>query len=121
LAETMNGREYLEEIIDRTVSFQESSRTVDLDLKISALILALEKLQRIRRCKRKPMSFEEFEQCSLFIDINKIVLVESKTHGSSSAGTKPIRMQAPLLLFLLLNHRDEYPFFEIIESFVGWI
>jgi len=37
------------------------------------------------------------------------------------SGTRPIRLQAPLMLFLLLHHRDQYQILEIIESFVGWM
>lgn len=117
----MKGREYLEDFIDRTVVLQDYPRKVDLDLKISALILLLEKLQRIRRSKQEPMRFEEFEQCKLFVDIDKLVLVAPKTFANLGSGTRPIQLQAPLLLFLLLHHRDQYQILEIIESFVGWM
>jgi len=117
----MRGREHLEQTVDRIVIIRKLLREVNLDLKISALILALEKLQRIRRSKQAPLSFEDFEQCALVVEPGRMVLTADNTGLSATSGTQPIRMQAPLLLFLLLHHRDQYPVFEIIESFVGWI
>jgi len=69
----MNGREYLEDFVDRTMVLQDFPGKIDVDLKISALILTLEKLQRIRRSKLEPMEYETFEQCILFLDAHKVL------------------------------------------------
>lgn len=121
MAESMKDPRYLEGIVDRTVFIQGFPRKVDLDLKISALILTLEKLRRIRRPKQEPMEYEEFEQCELFFDTDKIVLTAPGQFSSMGSGTPPIRLQAPLLLFLLLRHREQYQVLEIIECFIKWI
>jgi len=117
----MKDPKYLEGIVDRTVIIQDFPRKVDLDLKISALILTLEKLRRIRRPKQEPIEYEEFEQCELFFDTDKIVLAAPEHFSSMGSGTPPIRLQAPLLLFLLLRHREQYQVLEIIEFFIEWI
>ena len=118
----MAGSEFdhgsLEALVNRMIRVEGLPRNDDLDLKIAVLGLALEKLQRLRRSTTQPIEFEKFEQCRLVVDGDRIVLTAPGEFRRMGTGTPPIQLQAPLLLFLLLHHRERYSVLDIIRLFV---
>lgn len=67
------------------------------------------------------MSFEEFTQCQVLADTDKLFVAAPQSFKPRGTGTTAIQLQAPLLLFLLSHHRDRYPVLEIIRLFVATV
>ena len=107
-----------EALVDRWVAVQNLSGREPIALKIELLALMLQKLKHARRQKREHVTFEEFEQCHLFADAHRLVVTAPDEFVKLGAGTEPIRLQAPLLLFLLIYHRERYEVLKIIDLFI---
>lgn len=111
----------LERLIDRWVEVEGHPSTDPLGLKIEVLSLALEKLRHARKQKGEQITFEEFEQSILFSDTDCLHLIADQQPHNVGKGTVPIRLQLPLLLFLLVHHRERLSVLAIIELFIDKI
>jgi len=111
----------LEQLIDRWVEVEGYSSPDPLGLKIEVLSLALAKLRHARKQKGEQITFEEFEQSTLFPDTDTLRLIVPKHSRDVGTGTAPIRLQVPLLLFLLVHHRERLSVLAIIDLFIDKI
>lgn len=111
----------LERLLDRWVEVDGHASNDPLGQKIEVLALALEKLRHARRQKGEQITFEEFEQSILFPDTDCLRLIVPKNSRHVGTGTAPIRLQLPLLLFLLVHHRASLSVLEIINGFIDKI
>jgi len=115
----MLDRESVEEFIDRVVIPENFPGSDSLDRKIELLCFALEELKFVRGGDTDEVSFEEYVQSDVRISGNKLLISAPAVSRNQGSGTSPIQLQAPLLLFLLLNHKERYQVLEIIKYFIG--
>jgi hypothetical protein len=111
----------LERLIDRWVEVDGHASNDAIGLKIEVLSLALEKLRHARKQKGEQITFEEFEQSILFPDTDCLRLIADQLHYDVGKGTAPVRLQVPLLLFLLVHHRERLSVLAIIDLFIDKI
>ncbi len=90
-----------------------------LDLKVALLSLVLDQLKHERQTAEDIVDFETYTQSQIFADTDKLIIAAPPLTKDQGAGTAPIRLQSPLLLFLLLYHRDRFRVLEIIQQFIG--
>lgn len=114
----MNDHKAVEALIDQLVIVRGFSSQDSLDLKIELMSFVLEYLKHARRNKGEEVSFEKFVQCGLHTDGNKLVISAPQNVRDPGTGAASIQFQAPLLMFLLLNHRERYQVLDIIELFI---
>lgn len=114
-------RAALEQLLNRWVEVDGHASDDPLGLKIEVLSLALEKLRHARKQKGEQITFEEFEQSTLFPDTDCLRLFVPKNSRDVGTGTAPIRLQLPLLLFLLVHHRADLSVLQIIDGFIDKI
>lgn len=114
----MLDRESVEEFIDRVVIPENFPGSDSLDRKIELLCFALEELKFVRGGDTDEVSFEEYVQSDVRISGNKLLISAPAVLRDQGSGKSPIQMQAPLLLFLLLNHKERYQVLEIIKYFI---
>ena len=114
-------RAALEQLLYRWVEVDGHASDDPLGLKIEVLSLALEKLRHARKQKGEQITFEEFEQSTLFPDTDCLRLFVPKNSRDVGTGTAPIRLQLPLLLFLLVHHRADFSVLQIIDGFIDKI
>src|SRR5215203_1964150 len=114
----MNNRKELEDLIDRLVRVQGLVRQPELDAKIALLSFVLEQLMHERRAPEDLVTFEEFSECIVVADSEKLIVAAPKKFKHLGTGTAAIQLQAPLLLFLLLHHRARFPVYDIIRLFI---
>lgn len=117
----MKDRVALEALIDRLVRVQGFGRQPELDAKIALLSFTLEQLKHERRTAEDLVTFEEFTECNVFADTDRLVVTAPASFKHLGTGTAAIQLQAPLLLFLLLHHRERFPVLEIIQLFIAKI
>ena len=117
----MKDREPLEGLIDRWVQVEGFQQKPKLDVKIAVLSYALEQLKHERRAPEELVGFEEFTQCRVFPDTDCLVVSAPQLMKHVGTGCAAIQLQAPLLLFLLLHHRERFPVYEIIRLFIDKI
>lgn len=108
----------MEQLIDKWVHVQGHESNDSIALKIEVLALALEKLRHARKQKGEQITFEHFEESALFADTDKLVLGAPHKYQGVGTGTAPIRLQVPLLLFLLVHHRERLDVLKIIDLFI---
>jgi hypothetical protein len=118
---SMKDQAAIETLIDGWVQVQGLPREPALDAKIALLTFALEHLKHERRAPEDLVTFEEFTECTVFADTNKLVVAAPKFFKHLGTGTAAMQLQAPLLLFLLLHHREKFPVLEIIQLFISKI
>ena len=114
----MKERKALEVLIDQWVQLKGFQSVPELDAKIALLSFALEKLKHERRSAEDLVTFEEFTQCEVFPDTSTLFVSAPTQFKNIGTGTAPIQLQAPLLLFLLLHHRERLTVYDIIRLFV---
>lgn len=114
----MKDREALEALIDQWVQTTGFRQESVLDVKIAVLAFVLEQLKHERRAPEELVKFEEFTQCEVFFDTAKLIVSAPEYFGPVGTGTAAIQFQPPLLLFLLLHHRERYKIYDIIRLFV---
>jgi hypothetical protein len=114
----MKDRKALEALIDQWVQAEGFHQKPDLDMKIALLSFVLEHLKHERRAPEEPVNFEEFTQCQVFPDTARLVVSAPQFLKHVGTGTAAIQLQAPLLLFLLLHHRERFPVYDIIRLFI---
>jgi hypothetical protein len=117
----MKDRDELEALINQLVQLDGFKERPALDVKIAVLTFALEQLKHERRAPEELVTFEEFTQCRVFPDTAKLVVSAPVSFKDVGTGTSPIQLQAPLLLFLLLHHRERLPVYDIIRLFIDKI
>jgi len=115
----MKGRAAIEALIDHLVVAENFSGKSALDLKIALLSLVLEQLKHERQTAEDVVDFETYVQSTIFADTDKLVIAAPILSKDLGAGTAPIRLQSPLLVFLLLYHPNQYHVLEIIQQFIG--
>jgi len=114
----MIQRDDFEGLIDRLVILESFPEQGTLNRKIELLCLALEELKFTRGGKPDEVSFEEYVQSDVRISGNKLLISAPSEIGNIGSGTSPIQLQAPLLLFLLLHHKERYQVLDIIQLFI---
>jgi len=123
----IENRQALELLIDRFLQVEgfasqetltASSQSADLDLKIALLSFLLEELRYERDQDGESVTFEEYVRCRVATSHGAIVISPPEEFESVGSGTAPIQLQSPLLIFLLLHHRERYPVLDIIQQFI---
>jgi len=97
------------------------TRPNDLKAKIDFLERALEILRYKNKHLDNKLEFEEFVQGQIVIDNEKLTFESPQKLITIHSGTKPIRLQTKLLMFLLLNHDKSYKVYDIIDNFISKI
>lgn len=108
-----------EVFIDKVVILDHFPCQDSLDRKIEILCFALEELKFLRGGDTDEISFEQYVQSEIKIRDSKLILSAPPQLQDVGSGTSPIHLQAPLLLFLLLNHKERYQVLDIIKYFIG--
>lgn len=117
----MDDKTPLESLIDRFVRLEGFPPRIELNQKIEVLGYVLEKLKFKNRNHAELVTFEEFDQCTVFADNEQLVVSAPARYCKPACGIAPLRLQSPLLIFLLLHHRARFQILEIIQSFIGEI
>ena len=112
----MKDQAALEEFVNDVI--QTEGLDVGIDAKVALLSYAMDELQRSRSVKKPPVRFEEYVQCERFADLGTLWFTAPKHFEDNGTGTAPIRLQAPLLLFLLIHHHQKRPVFDLIGRFI---
>ena len=117
----------LEALIDRLLivegfgsqkGFFEAAQSIDLDMKIGLLSLLLEELRYERKQEGKVIDFEKYVRCDVSTYGSAIIIKAPEHFEDIGTGTAPIQLQSPLLVFLLLHHRERFPVLGIIQLFI---
>ena len=115
----MIDRKAFEDFIDKLVILDHFPGPDSLERKIEILCFALEELKFARGGDTDEVSFEDYVQSDVRISGNRLLVSAPSKFRDVGSGTSPIQLQAPLLLFLLLNHKERYQVLEIIKYFIG--
>ena len=100
----MDHKADLESLIDRiveTIGFE-----AGVDEKSALLSHVLDELNRVRSVKTEPIPFEAFIQYEMLVASDKLVFAAPKQYKNQGRGTSAFQLQSPLLLFLLIYHRN---------------
>lgn len=109
----------LVEVLDNLIAVPSSDDDdATLLAKIELLERALESWRFYANQPDNALSLETFTQCGIFVDGGRIAFRLPEKEQDLGAGTRPIRLQPPLLIFLLLYHRDQYVIYDIIQKFI---
>jgi hypothetical protein len=111
----------LEGLIDRFVRLEGFPAGIEMHQKIDVLEYVLAKLKYERRHSAEQVTFEEFERCHVVADTGCIVVTANQNASVRTPPIAPLRLQAPLLIFLLLHHQARFQVLEIITLFIGEI
>jgi len=106
---------------DLFVSRQNLPPSKRLDLKIELLKFVLDRLQHDLHAENAEVSFEDFMQCDVNVQGDRLFIAAPSQFVNIGTGTTSKQLQAPLLLFLLLNHQERYKVLDIIQYFVEQI
>jgi len=86
--------------------------------KVDFLERALEAWRFYTRHPENSLSIDDFEQCKLLVDGQRVLIQAPDRLVHCGTGTPPIHFQPRLLLFLLLHHRRRWEVLEIIKLFI---
>ena len=111
----------IESLIDGFVRLEGFPPGIKLHQKIDVLGYVLEKLKFENLHHAEAVTFEAFDQCTVFADTERIVVTAPDKYHSHTKAIGPLRLQSPLLIFLLLHHRARFQVLEIIQLFIGEI
>lgn len=120
----IKNRKALEALIDRLLIVDGFSlqnvlfESPDLDLKIALLSLLLEELRYEREHDADIIDFEKYVRCDISTYGSAIIIKAPEHFQDVGTGTAPIQLQSPLLVFLLLHHRERFPVLDIIQLFI---
>lgn len=114
----MIDRDALEDLIDTVVVLPNVSGPLSLNRKIALFGFVLEQLKYARGIDSEEVSFEEYLQSEIEVSGGKLRISAPSEVRDIGSGKSPIQLQAPLLLFLLLNHQERYQVLEIIKYFI---
>ena len=115
----MKHRSKIEALIDRLVKIEIFDVEPTLSHKIALLSLVLEELKHERQMPEDLVGFETYVQCEILADKDNISITTPIFAKDLGTGTAPIRLQSPLLVFLLLHHGNRFRVSEIVEHFVA--
>ena len=115
----MIDRESFEDFIGKVVVLENFTGPDSLARKIELLCLALQELRFARGGDTDEVSFEEYVQSEVRISGIKLFVFTPSSVKDIGSGRRPIQLQAPLLLFLLLNHKERYQVLDIIKYIIG--
>lgn len=115
----MKNRAAIEALIDRLVMIEIFDEPPTLDHKIALLSFVLEELKHERQTAESLVDFETYIQSEISADKEKLFITAPVFEKQLGAGTSPIRLQCPLLLFLLLHHGKQLRVLEIIQRFIA--
>lgn len=113
----MKNRAAIEDLIDRLVEIDYFDERPALDYKIALLSLVLEELKHERQMPEDVVDFETYMQSEISANKDKISITKAVFEKDLGSGTASIRLQSPLLLFLLLN-RNQIRVSEIVQQFI---
>lgn len=114
----MKNRAAIEALIDHLVRIDYFDGQPPLDFKISLLSLLLEELKHERQTPEDVVDFETYVQSEITADQEKILVTAPVFEKQLGTGTASIRLQPPLLMFLLLHHHDQLRVSEIVHRFI---
>ena len=114
----MKDRKAFEVLINQWMEAEGFQQKPELDVKVALLSFALEQLKHERQAPEELVTFEEFTQSHFFADTDKLVISAPKFLKHVGTGTAAMQLQPPLLLFLLLHHRERFPVYDIIRLFI---
>ena len=114
----MQNRDAIEGLIERWVVAEHFGGKPTLDLKVALLSLVLDQIKHERQTAEDIVDFDTYTQSKIFADTDRLIIAAPIFTKDQGAGTAPIRLQSPLLLFLLLYHRNRYRVLEIIQQFI---
>src|ERR1043166_4286303 len=115
----MKDRPAIEALIDRLVVTQNFDGKPPLDVKVALLSRVLEQLTHERQIPDDVVEFETYTQSTVFADSGQLFITAPELQQHLGSGTAPIQLQSPLLLFLLLHHRDRFRILDIITHFIS--
>jgi hypothetical protein len=113
----MKNRAAIEALIDRLVQIDYFDDRPVLEYKISLLSLVLEELKHERQMPEDVVDFETYMQSEISADQDKISITKAVFEKDLGTGTASIRLQSPLMLFLLLQ-RSQLRVSEIVQGFI---
>jgi hypothetical protein len=109
----------LVEVLDAIIDVKPRDRLfADAHEKIDFLERAIEVWRFYADRPENETSLETFIQSAIFVDEGHVTIQVPNKEGKLGTGTKPIQLQPPLLLFLLLYHRDRIAIYDIITRFI---
>lgn len=114
----MKNRVAIEALIDRLVRIDYFDGQPPLDFKISLLSLVLEELKHERQTPEGIVDFDTYVQSEISADQEKILFTAPVFEKHLGSGTASIRLQPPLLMFLLLHQHDQFRVSEIVQRFI---
>lgn len=116
-----NKKEDIEKIsewIENSCHTYQKSGTDNINSKIDFIERALELLRIKNKYLENNLDFEEFISGSISHENNILNYTSPKRIIYLGSGTKPIRLQPKLLMFLLINHEKAYKVYDIIDNFI---
>lgn len=113
-------------LIDRHIQITGESKTLfEPPLEIESKIDLLERIVEVLRIKTRHLEnslpMEQFIQGYLGVDDKLLCYAKPKKYKNLGSGTRPIRLQSKLLLFLLIHHNTRLSVYEIIDNFIQTI
>jgi len=121
VAKKADSPDAFKSLLSRILVPQGFGSAVDNELRLELLGHLLDRYRHELKHKDGRISFDDFLQCKLFIDSDRVIVQSPPKFVFQGSGLRPLSYQAPLLLFLLANHRRELQVIEIIESFIDTI
>lgn len=115
----MKEQEYLEAWIDGIIAIDGLRGPEAVDAKLDVLGYVVDRLKRGRKAKGPTYSFERYVHARHDVIDNVLFLVPSNVRQDLGKGFSPVQLQVPLLLFLLIHHRDRHNVLDIIDLFTG--
>jgi len=98
-----------------------SETPAQIHLKIDLLDRILETLRIKTKHLENELPMEKFVQSLLGINNKLLYYSEPDKYKDLGSGTRPIRLQSKLLLFLLIHHNNGLGVYEIIDNFIKTI
>ncbi|HRO40896.1 MAG TPA: hypothetical protein PLY76_13145 [Flavobacteriales bacterium] len=115
----MEEQDKLEAWIDGIIAIDGLRGPDAVDAKLDVLSYLVDSLKRGRKAKGPTYSFEQYVHARHDVIDNVLFLVPSNVRQELGKGFSPVQLQVPLLLFLLIHHRDRHNVLDIIDLFTG--
>jgi hypothetical protein len=115
----MKNRAAIEALFDRMVMIEIFDETPTFDHKVALLSLVIEELKHERQIPEDIVDFETYTQSEISANKEKLFITAPVFEKHLGKGTASIRLQSPLLLFLLLHHRNRFQVLDTIRHFIG--
>ncbi len=115
----MKDKDKLEAWINGIIAIDGLKGPDAVDAKLDALGYLVDRLKRTRNAKKRALPFEQYVQAQHDVFDNVLFIVPSNVRQELGKGFTPVQLQVPLLLFLLIHHRDRHNVLDIIDLFTG--